>query len=118
MLEFIDKGKSQFILFESLLNLTNVANKMQCSAKCNSGCIALQWIHNKHHLDDQYTKFQAYTFRVPKKCFFACYAIQFLDYFARLERFPFETKHVILPVSFKHYIKQECKVKLSIYIRG
>ena len=69
MLEFIDKGKSQFILFESLLNLTNVANKMQCSAKCNSGCIALQWIHNKHHLDDQYTKFQAYTFRVPKKCF-------------------------------------------------
>ena len=43
------------------------------SAKCNSGCIAIQWFHIKHYLDYQYTKFQPYTFRVQKLCVFARY---------------------------------------------
>ena len=47
--------------------------KMQFSAKCNSGRIAIQWFHIKHYLDYQYTKFQPYTFRV-QNVFFARYA--------------------------------------------
>ena len=47
---------------------------MHFSAKCNSGRIAIQWFHIKHHLDYQYTKFQPYTFRVQKMCVFARYA--------------------------------------------
>ena len=48
--------------------------KMQFSAKCNSGRIAIQWFHIKHYLDYQYSKFQPYTFRVQKMCVFARYA--------------------------------------------
>ena len=48
--------------------------KLHFSAKCNSGCIAIQWFHIKHYLDYQYTKFQPYTFRVQKMCVFARYA--------------------------------------------
>ena len=48
--------------------------KMHFSAKCNSGCIAIQWFHVKHYLDYQYTKFQPYTFWVQKMCVFARYA--------------------------------------------
>ena len=47
---------------------------MHFPAKCNSGRIAIQWFHIKHHLDYQYTKFQPYTFRVQKMCVFARYA--------------------------------------------
>ena len=47
---------------------------MHFPAKCNSGRIAIQWFHIKHHLDYQYTKFQLYTFRVQKMCVFARYA--------------------------------------------
>ena len=47
---------------------------MHFPAKCNSGQIAIQWFHIKHHLDYQYTKFQPYTFRVQKMCVFARYA--------------------------------------------
>ena len=39
--------------------------------RLNSGCIAIQWLHIKHYLDNQYTKFQPYTFRVQKMCVFA-----------------------------------------------
>ena len=48
--------------------------KMHFPAKCNSGRIAIQWFHIKHHLDYHYTKFQPYTFRVQKMCVFARYA--------------------------------------------
>ena len=48
--------------------------KMHFPAKCNSGRIAIQWFHIKHHLDYQYTKFQPYTSRVQKMCVFARYA--------------------------------------------
>ena len=43
---------------------------MHFSAKCNSGCIAIQWFHITHYLDNQYTKFQPYTFSGAKNvCF-------------------------------------------------
>ena len=42
---------------------------MHFSAKCNSGRIAIQWFHITHYLDNQYTKFQPYTFQV-QKCVF------------------------------------------------
>ena len=48
--------------------------KMHFPAKCNSGRIAIQWFHIKHHLDYHYTKFHPYTFRVQKMCVFARYA--------------------------------------------
>ena len=48
--------------------------KMHFSAKCNSGRIAIQWLHIKHYLDYQYAKSQPYTFRVPKMSVFARYA--------------------------------------------
>ena len=47
---------------------------MNCSAKCNSGGIAIQWFHIKHYLDYQYTKTQPYTSRVQTNCDFARYA--------------------------------------------
>ena len=65
---------SQFLCYERLLNMTNVAYNNAFSAKCNSGRIAIQWFHIKHYLDYQYTKFQPYTFRVQKMCVFARYA--------------------------------------------
>ena len=43
---------------------------MHFSAKCNSGRIAIQWFHITYYLDNQYTKFQPYTFRVQKMCVF------------------------------------------------
>ena len=64
---------SKFLCYERLLNMTFVAYKNAFSAKCNSGRIAIQWFHNKHYLDYQYTKFQLYTFRVQKMCVFVRY---------------------------------------------
>ena len=61
---------SQFLCYERLLNMTYVTYKNAFPAKCNSGRIAIQWFHMKHHLDYQYTKFQPYTFQVQKNvCF-------------------------------------------------
>ena len=47
---------------------------MHFSAKCNSGRIAIQWLHIKRYLDHQYTKFKLYIFWVQHICVFARYA--------------------------------------------
>ena len=47
---------------------------MHFYAKCNSDRIAIQWFHIKHYLDNQYTKFQPYTFQVQNNFVFAQYA--------------------------------------------
>ena len=44
--------------------------KMYCSAKCNSGRIAIQWFHIKHYSDYQYTKIQPNTFSGSKNVSF------------------------------------------------
>ena len=57
MFKLIGKGKySQFLRYESLLNLTYAAYKNAFSAKCNPGRIAIQWKHIKDKFDYQYTK--------------------------------------------------------------
>ena len=62
---------SQSLCYEKLLSFPMWHTKMYFPAKCNSGRIAIQCFHIKHHFFYQYTKIQPYTSRVQTFCVFA-----------------------------------------------